>query len=61
MKPDTKTKLGCERQSGKFKEAARELGVDLDEERLRETLRQVAPVKDKGAEDVQSDIDQQAS
>lgn len=29
-------------QSDKFKETARELGVDLDEEKLKEALRKIA-------------------
>lgn len=35
-------------QSERFKEAARELGVELDEDQLRETLRKVAPVSTVG-------------
>ena len=34
------------KQSDKFKEAARELGVDLDEDQLRRTLGKLATVKE---------------
>lgn len=38
------------RQSDRFKEAARELGVDLDEDQLRRTLGKLATVKDVEAD-----------
>ncbi|WP_340110599.1 hypothetical protein [Pikeienuella sp. HZG-20] len=34
-----------ESQAERFEEAARELGVDLDEEKLKEALRKIAPDK----------------
>ncbi|MEM7423222.1 MAG: hypothetical protein AAF334_05825 [Pseudomonadota bacterium] len=34
-------------QAEKFKETARDLGVDLDEDKLKETLRQIAKPHDK--------------
>ena len=42
----TKTK-----QRERFEKAARELGVDLDEEKLKEELRKIAPEKPDPASD----------
>lgn len=38
-------------QSERFEQAARELGVELDEEKLKEALRKIAPEKPKPASD----------
>ena len=49
-----KTPPSATSQSDKFKQAARELGVDLDEAKLAETLRKLAKhesEKKKSAED----------
>lgn len=38
-------------QSERFEEAARELGVDLNEDQLRRTLGKLATVKEEGTKD----------
>jgi len=42
-------------QSDKFKEAARELGADTDEDKFDRVLRHIAPVKDAGKDDEAQD------
>lgn len=49
--PKTVTDDTTKSQRERFEEAARELGVDLDEEKLREMLRKIAPEKPAPASD----------
>lgn len=58
MRKNERKTLGCTTQSDKFKEAARELGVDLDEDQLRRTLGKLATVKES-KDDVQDNPDEQ--
>lgn len=44
-------------QRERFGQAARELGVDLDEEKLREALRHIAPQRPHLKDDSKSDDD----
>lgn len=52
MRSKNETGAKPKSQSDKFKEAARDLGVDLDEDKLKEALRKIAKTPEKGkAED----------
>lgn len=42
-----KPKLPSQAQSERFEQAARDLGVELDEVKLREALRKIAPMPPK--------------
>ena len=46
----TKTDSGPVDQRDRFEQAARELGVDLDEEKLKETLRKIVPDRKPGTQ-----------
>ena len=47
MTKQSQDKTGSQRQRQRLEETARELGVDLDEEKLKEALRKIAPEKPK--------------
>lgn len=42
-------------QSERFEQAARELGVELDEEKLKETLRRIVPERSQHKSDASAD------